>query len=427
MVRIMRRFFVFVLCVVLGAAACAQELTPPPQLTLQDALRLAAESDPRLQGQTFARAGAEARRAAAALRPPVRLTADVENVLGTGRLTAFDDAEATLSLGTTLELGGKRAARTAVAERELDRLAVAQQAARIDILADVAARFIAVLRAQENLGVAREDRALAVRAQSIVAARVQSAAAAPVERSNAEVAAIKAAVAEQAAMAQQREAWARLVVAWGGAPESTGAARGDLFAAPPMPAFAGLQEMVERNPDILRLAQERRVREAELHLAEAQAAPDIDIAAGVRRLQAARAQAVVLSASVPLGSNARSRPATAQAQSRLKELDSDAASRRNELLGALFGLRQRAENARAALELLQTAALPAAQRAQEQAEAAFRAGRSSLLELTAAQAQLLDVRRAKIDAAADYHLLVIELERLVGAPLAAASSPAGAP
>jgi cobalt-zinc-cadmium efflux system outer membrane protein len=417
----MRRFLIPVLLFSLPAGA--QTPAPPLELTLSQALQLAADSDPRLQGQVFVRQGAAAARAAAMLRPALKLTAEAENILGSGTLSAFDDAELTLSLGTTLELGGKRAARTAVADREIDRLDVEQKAQRIDILAEVAGRFVAVLRTQENLNVAREGQALAVRAQSIVAARVQSAAAAPVERSNAEVSAAKAAVAQQSALSDQREAWARLVTLWGGAPESTGAARGDLFNARPMPAFSGLQDMVERNPDILRLAQERQVKEAELRLAQSQAVPDLDVSAGVRRLEAVNDQAVVFSASIPLGTGGHSKHATEAAQSRLNALGADERTRRNELLGVLYGLNQRAENARASLNILSTSALPAAQRAQEQAEAAFRAGRSSLLELAVAQSQLLDVRREQIDAAANYHLLVIELERLIGAPLTAASAP----
>jgi outer membrane protein, heavy metal efflux system len=409
----------------------AQSLAPALQLTLDDALRLAAESDPRLQGQRFVTQGAAARRAQAALKPAITVSAEVENVLGTGQLSAFDDLEATLSLGTTLELGDKRVQRMAVADREAERLEMELQAERLDVFAGVAKRFIAVLRAQENVAVARDDKALDARIQSIVTARVQSAAAAPVERSNAEVTAIQADLAEQSAVAELRESWGHLVVTWGGAPDSSGRVAGDLFATPPMPAFSSLDEMVNRNPDILRFAAERRVRQAALSLAQSQSEPDIEVAAGVRRLQASRAQAVVLSASVPLGASGRSQPLADEARSRLSQVDMDERARRQEVLGLLHGLRQRAANAAAALAKIQTGALPAAQRAQEQAEAAFRTGRSSLLELTATQHQLLDLRRAKIDAASSYHLAVIDIERLIGTPLAAAGpsslSSSGAP
>jgi len=425
----MRRFlFVFMLMAasVLAQSGAAQNLTPPLQVTLSEALQLTAQDDPRLQGQQFASQAAAARRAQAALRPALKLTADVENALGTGTLSAANDIEATLSLGTTLELGSKRARRMNVAEQDAAKVEAQLQAERLDVFAAVARRFIAVLRAQENVLVARDDKALDARLQAIVAARVASAAASTIERSNAEVAAVQAALAEQSAEADVRQAWGMLVTAWGGAPDSQGRAAGDLFAAPPLPAFSGLQDMLERNPDILAFAAERRVRDAALSLAQAQAAPDIDVAAGIRRLQSVKEQALVLSASVPLGSASRAAPSTDEARSRLRALDMDERARRLELLGVLHGLRQRAANAIAAMNQIQSAALPAARRAQEQAEAAFRLGRSSLLELTAAQHQLFDLRRARIDAAAEYHLAVIDIERLIGAPISGATS-TGAP
>ncbi|MBL8628889.1 MAG: TolC family protein [Rhodospirillaceae bacterium] len=403
------------------AGSAVAQTAPPLRLSLQDALKLTVESDPRLQGQVFLRQGAAAREAQAGLRPATKLSAEAENILGTGNLGTFNDAELTLSLGATLEMGGKRARRMAVATGEKETLELELQAARLDVMADVARRFIAVLEAQEALNIAREDKILAARARQIVATRVSSGVALPVEGSNADVATVQSDLAEKQAASNLRTAWGQLVIAWGGAPESAGQVLGDLFAAPTLPGFAALQEMTERNPDILRFASERRVREAAVKLAEAQAMPDIDVSAGVRRLQAARDQAFVLSASIPLGTAGRAKPAADEARSRLGGLDADEKARRNDILGTLFALRQRADLARTSLELLQSGALPAAQRAQEQAESAFRAGRSSLLELNTAQRQLLDLRGDKIAAAASYHLLVIDIERLVGQALAAES------
>jgi cobalt-zinc-cadmium efflux system outer membrane protein len=405
----------------------AAQIAPPLQLSLQDVMRLTAENDPRLQGQTFIREGSAAREQRAALRPAPKVSVEAENIFGTGAISTFDDAELTLSLGTTLELGGKRTGRIAVARSESEKTAIELDAARLDVLADVAKKFIAVLQAQEALANARDDQALAVRARQIVGTRVSSGVALPVEGSNADVTRIQTDLAEKQAVSNLRAAWGQLVTAWGGAPDSSGQAVGNLFDTPTLPAYAGLQTMVERNPDILRFASERRLREAALKAAQADATPDVDVSAGLRRLQSSRAQAFVVSASMPLGTAARAAPGTAEARSRLNALDGEERARRNELLGTLYALRQRADTARATLDLLQSGALPAAQRAQTQAEEAFRAGRSSLLELNAAQRQLLNLRRDRIETAAAYHLLVIDIERLVGQPLATAMEPGAAP
>ena len=52
-------------------------------------------------------------------------------------------------------------------------------------------------------------------------------------------------------------------------------------------------------------------------------------------------------------------------------------------------------------------------------EQAFRQGRTSYLEYANAQQQLLEVRRDAVAAAAEYHALLIEIERLTGASLSA--------
>jgi outer membrane protein, heavy metal efflux system len=420
-----RLLFSFAL-VMLPAGVMAQGLTAPLQLTLADSLRLTAQSDVRLQGQQFQVRTAEARRSAAALAPAVRASIEVENALGTGSRSVTGEIEATLSLGTTLELGNKRAKRVAVADRERDRLDVEAQAARLDVFADVARRFLDVLHAQEDLAVARADKDLVLRAQTIVASRVQSAAASPVDSSNAEVAGIQAGLAEQKAIAEQRAAWAALVSAWGGSPESTGTAVGDILAIPSLPTFSSLEAAVSRNPDILVFAADRRLRATQVDLALATAQPDIDVSAGVRRFQDTRDQAFVVSASIPLGTVARSQPAEAEARATLAKAEVEEVAQRRRLIGLVFGLRQRAEAAAVALGQLQSKALPAAQRAQEQTEAAFRSGRTSFLELTATQHQLLELRRAKIETAVAYHLAVIELERLMGVSVTALS-PTGAP
>ncbi|MDX2145747.1 MAG: TolC family protein [Rhodospirillaceae bacterium] len=423
--------FALVLCATSAIPAMAQTpppaLAPPLRLTLKDALSLAADNDPRLQGQTFAAAAADARRAQANLRPPLVVAAEVENILGTDRLATFNDVDATLSLGTTLELGGKRAARVSRAEREKDALLIAQRAERLDVFAEVARRFVAVLRDQAVAAVADENRALALRVQEIVAARVATGNASPVEKHNAEVARIQAELARTTAAAVFREEWGRLVSAWGGSPDSRGEVVGELFATPAIGSFAALQARIDDNPDILRFATERRVREAAVTAAEAAATPDVDVALGVRRVQAARGQALVLSASVPLNAGTRAAPMADEARHQLAGLAFDERNLRNETLGTLHGLIQRAEGAATALGLLQTGAIPAARQAQDEAETAFRAGRSSLLELSAAQQQLLDLRRAAIDAAAEYHGLVIEIERLIGASITPATTETRAP
>lgn len=76
------------------------------------------------------------------------------------------------------------------------------------------------------------------------------------------------------------------------------------------------------------------------------------------------------------------------------------------------------ERARQALKLLQEEAAPKARAAIAAIEDGYKAGRLSLLELTEANRQLVELEQAMITEAADYHRLAIEAERLTGQTLA---------
>ncbi len=84
----------------------------------------------------------------------------------------------------------------------------------------------------------------------------------------------------------------------------------------------------------------------------------------------------------------------------------------------VFGLYQELSATRVRAETLRNGALPEAQQALEQTQYGYERGRFSYLELATAQQELLDLRAAIIDAAADYHRLLAEIERLTNAPLA---------
>ncbi len=415
-------------CALLGAAVIlaqhglARAAEPPAlspasrggDLTLRDVIGLTLERNPKLAGHRFALAAVAARRDQAALRPQLEAGIDVENVLGTGRLSAFGDTETTLRLGTVLELSDKRARRVGIADGERDLLAISQNAERLDILAEVARKFIALLQAQEGVTISRQDTALAMRARDIVKIRLDAGRATTIEQGTAELAVLRTQRDQQRAALAVRQAWASLSAVWGGVADQTGVAIGRLLEMAPVGDFATLSALIDQNPDILRFASERRVYEATLRLAEAARVPDLAVNGGIRRLQADRAMAGVLSLSVPLGTESRARPFEAEARSRMSVVEFEQAARRHELLAALFALHQELVQRRAEFEAITAGALPMAQAVVKSAEDGFRSGRFSLLELTAAQQQAIALQREALDAAAAYHLLFLELERLTG-------------
>lgn len=381
---------------------------------LQDALAKVLTANSKLQGQKYELAGADARRELAALRPAYEMSLDVENVLGTGQLRTFGDTEATLRLGTVLELGDKRDKRTSLADSERQLLAVEKDAERLDILAETTRRFILVLTEQERSKLALQNQQLAERTVELIKQRVAQGRASPVESNNAKLALAQAQISVQEQQATLRSAWAALSATWGAPPGASGVCIGSLFELPQPATFSVLEKAIDENPDITRFASERRVNESKLRLAEANHDPDVSAGIGVRRLQATKDQALVFSVSVPLGSAGRSGPSEREALSRIELGRYEEAAARANLIGTLYGLYEQLESARLSFGKLQDTVLPEAVQAERLTEEGFQSGRFSFLELTLARQTLLDIREQAVTKAATYHQLYLEIERLTG-------------
>ncbi|HND61011.1 MAG TPA: TolC family protein, partial [Opitutaceae bacterium] len=156
--RILFRSIPFLAALVLPLSAA--ELSPAP-LTLADALARAVAGNPLLAVQGHEERAAEARIEQARQRPAPTLDVTLENFAGTGVIQGARSLEATVQASQTLERGGKRERRVALAGRE--RTNAAQEAAvrRADLVAATTTAYVEVLAAQARLALAGEPLRLA--------------------------------------------------------------------------------------------------------------------------------------------------------------------------------------------------------------------------------------------------------------------------
>lgn len=386
-------------------------------MTLRDALARVVESNPTLLGQRFALTAADARRDQAGLRPTYDISGDIEDIFGTDRMSAFGQSQYTLQLSTVLELGGKRASRVTAAERERDFLLTELDGEKLDIVAEVARRFIRVVAAQRELSLADRTIALSAETRKAVTQRVNAGAGNPAEQRNAEIAETRAEIERsraESALIQARESLSAL---WGGDSPAAVDAVAELFNLPTLEPLAGLQRLLEQSPNLTKFAAERRVNEARWRLAETRATPDLTVGAGVRRLQDMRSNAFVLNFSMPLGAASRATPYAAEARSNLALVDYKERAARAELKATLSAFYQEARQRELELQQLRDRAVPLAESARELTQNGFNVGRFSLLELLNAQQQLVTLQRAAIEAAVSYHNALIEIERLTARPI----------
>jgi cobalt-zinc-cadmium efflux system outer membrane protein len=381
-------------------------------LRLEEAVARSLASNPALAAEAAELRAAQSRAEREGLPAPYTVGAELENVAGSGTLSGVRSAEATLRLGRVIELGGKREARQALGAAEVARQRHASDAARLDIGSRTAARFIEVVADQQRLDFAREQVGLAERTRREVARWVTEARNPESDLRAAEIALAEAELEREHAEHELASARMALAASWGAYAPDFATAAGDLRELPAVEPFEALAARLPMTHAQRRAAYEADAVEARRRLAQAGAKPDINLSLGVRRLEAPGDQGLLMSLAVPLGSRPRANLAIAEADAQLAAVDARRDAQRYESHQALFEKYQELRHARTEYEALHSRMLPKADQALAFTRRGFTQGRFSFVSLAQAQRTLFELSKRSVDAAARYHTLLVEVERL---------------
>lgn len=403
-----------VVVAVAGPTATAAPPTSESLITLDDAIARVAASHPDLRlfvarGDVLA-----AERDLAMRRPALVAGASIENAFGTGDSSGLQGAELTLTLASVLERGGKLDARRTLVQSRIDALAVERETRRLDLLAEVARRYLAVVAARQQRGIANAD--IAQRQRTVGAARQRLQAGASPESVVWTAQAALARAELELARSEQAERAARqhLAAMWGEREPTFAVMDSDPTALPAIEDAGALAALLDDTPELAQFADERRIREARLQLARADATTDLDWQVGVRRLQAGGDTALVGSVSIPLGARSRAMPGIRAAEAELASLEIEREAKGLSLYATLVEAHGRYRVAQAEVERLRTDLLPKLARAETAAERAYRAGAITYLEWAQLQAEQNLARRQRLDAALEAQRALIEIQRLTG-------------
>jgi len=397
-----------------------------PTLTLDDAFARVADSHPELRLLGARHEVLAAGLDAAALRPPLVAGVELENAFGSGGARGLDGAELTLTLASVIERGGKLDARRTLARSRIDALAVERETVRFDLLAEVARRYLAIVAARGHGRIAEID--IEQRTRTVAAARRRlEAGASPESVLLAAEAALARAELERACDEQAaRNARQRLAALWGERSPTFDVAVVDPTMLPDIGEADALVSLLDATPELARFADQRRIAEARLQLARADASTDVSWQLGVRRLEASGDTALVGSVSVPLGASRRAQPAIREAEAELAVLDVEREARGMALQATLLEAHGRYRLGQLEVRRLRDDVLPRLAKAGSAAEHAYRNGATSYLEWSQLQSESTAARRRQLDAALEAQRALIELQRLTGQSLVAASPAQGA-
>jgi len=400
------------------AVSIAHAATPTGDpLTLGGALARALLKNPSLQSYSLESRVAEARVLQADIRPNPELTVAVENFLGTGAFSGIKGLETTLQLSQIIDLGGSRARQVETAESERALTDADYETKRVDVLAEVARRFIEVAWDTERLVAAHRARELGEQTVDAVRARVDAAVTSELDLHRARTALARLEIDEEHAeheLAAHRQSLAAVL----GEEEPTfGPTQCDLMRLPAVPDFPVLASRVERSPVLARISVEARWREAQARLAQSLRRSGSRVSGGLRRVEGTDDFGFVASLSIPLPIRDPQAGTLREARVRRDQLAASAEALRLEMRATLFDVYQEMLHARTAIDRLQGEIIPLATETLALADQGYRSGRFSLLELLDAQQSLVELSSQVVAYAAAFHLHVIEIERLLGAPL----------
>lgn len=416
-------FFRWAIFIAVIALACELASAQEPRvLALERAFSRTLEQHPELTRFDYLREGARATRDAESQRAPLRLGVEIENAPRSDQDSAFDSAEATLSLASVFERGGKRVARIAVADAQLNALVLQEERSRADLLAEVARRYLDLIAMQSLADLAAAEVAQRTRIVDATAQRVRAGATPESVRLAAEAALARATLQRERWHAQRVSAAQRLAILWSSREPDFDRGVGDLLAIPATPPVESLRELIVHSPEMRQFADESRLREARVQLARSARATDIDWSVGIRRLEEEDAWAGVVGMSVPFGNATRAEPGIRAAQAELAALALEREAQALTLEATLIEAHARLSAARAEVATTRASVLPRFEQAERATERAFRAGALPYVEWAQLQAEAMAARREQLAAAVDAHRALIEIQRLTGTPFTTSQS-----
>lgn len=391
-------------------AISAPALAEP--ITLEQAVARALAATPQRAADQAAVDAARGARNQASVRPNPVITVEAEDALGTGPFSALSQAQLTGSYSQTIERGGKRQARVALAEREIGVAEAVGGVNRLTIAAETQRAFIDVLIADAQLQIATGRLEIERGLQAEAVRRVRGYKDPLFVETAAERRVIEAEVAVEQIRSKRSAAAALLASFWGGDPENL-EPQGDLLAI----TYDGLA--LAEADSVLAEAELERARAA-IALERSRVAQDYTWSAGGRLLRETGDVALVASITIPLGRTNRNEGNIVRAEAERRRLEAQVEVDRQNRLRRLTNLIANAEAARQRATRLVIEVYPLNTRTLEQVREGYNRGGFTFQNVQDAADATIATQNEWLEAITEYRDLLTEIDRLTGRFAAAA-------
>ena len=385
-------------------------------LSMEEAINRTLARNPDLMALGHQIEAQQGRVAQSGIGPAAELALDVENVLGTAGFRGIGAGEETLSLSWVLERG-KRQNHVAAARAGLSIVEAEMEIRRLDAATLSALLYLDNLELQERYAISLQAIEAAEAAVAMLGQGMETglATAGDLARARADLAVARLhSVDAKHDLSAARHA---LAMQWGQVKPDFPGVSGDWRRLPLPGTIEALLEQLDAAPDMAAYANRRRLREAEIRLAESEARPDWSISTGIRRLEEDDDYAFTFGFAAPFGGAGRNRGQVREARANLAQLDAERTAARARIEAQLLAIHQEMEHSLLRAEMLRDELLPRLREAAEHARKGHEAGDDGILDLQALELEKLSVQSELVQAVIDARRQQIEIERLIGAAM----------
>lgn len=387
---------------------------PAGRVTLRQALAATLRKSPQLTAYSWELRSSEALVLQAGLRPNPELAINPENFVGSGAFEKQVQYQNTLQLSQLVELGEKRKRRTEVAAANRDRSEIEYEAKRVEVLGEATADFIEALSDQEETRIAKLALEQAEEMVKAVGRRVKASVGSALEEKRAVVLVARARNTLDRTERRMLVSRRKLAANWASRGTEIDRVEGDLTSMHRLPTLETLLARVERAPDRRLAVADEQIRVAEAALARSRRVSDVVVSGAWRQGRNWDDQTVVAGLSFPLKIFDRAQGDIASSDAKLERAKSETASTDVRLNAVVYGLYQEIVQAKGETEAFSKDIVPRTEEEVSLARTGFGQGIYSQLDVLDAQRTLTEVRLERVQAAARYHRLIAEAEKLLG-------------
>ena len=283
---------------------------------------------------------------------------------------------------------------------------------RLDVLTEVNKAFIEVLKAQHKVSLSEDLIKLGKQFYDAVSERVKTGKVAPIQKIKAGVvlSTFKLETKKTKMMLEQYRR--KLSSTWGSTEPAFLSVVGNLFEVSPLPPIEMLNQKIPETPYLKRWKTVEDKRKAILELEQSKRTPDITLKGGYRRLEQTSDDAITFGISVPLKFFDRNQGAISEAQNNLAKTKEERRAAEIILKKNFLEAHQSLVFAHSQASTLHSETIPAAQKSFDGINEGYRFGKFSFLDVLDTQKILFQTKEQYLDALADYHIALAEVNRM---------------